>query len=401
MVLLLILSIGLGCSDDDDDLVDDPPVRTTEDLVLNDLEVAWNRRDTDAYADLLADDFRYYPDDATRQEAGVESWDRGDELAYVDCLFQSEGVTMVRVDLSWAPRSATPAGLVGPRASWTRLFLTNDFIDVDYAAPGAEIDTYRVEDQTQRFYFRRGRTFPPSGPADTLMYLVEWRDDGPPDQKPFQAVLPTSWSRVKRLATECDSFPQPPSPYLPQTSEDNVLENFQTAIRKRNVEEYLKVFSTDFQFYLDPSTRNELGIEFWALPTEAELIACWFGSDDVVSMAIDLNWVTGSATDAGFLPPREGWKKLSVNDVFLDVDFQPSGQELTTFRVEDQTQRFFFRKGRTYPPSGPADTLIYIVEWRDQGTSFRPGPASVGTTWSGIKTLFNCSGLSASPIPTQ
>ncbi|TPW17410.1 MAG: hypothetical protein FD129_388, partial [bacterium] len=74
-----------------------------------------------------------------------------------------------------------------------------------------------------------------------------------------------------------------------------------------------------------------------------------------------------SATGAGFLAPRDNWTKLFVTDVYLDVDFAPVGQEVTTYRVENQTQRFFFRRGRTNPPSGPADTLMYIVEWRDQG----------------------------------
>ena len=116
-----------------------------------------------------------------------------------------------------------------------------------------------------------------------------------------------------------------------------------------------------------------------------------FTYHDVSKIVIELDWPRGSAPGAGFAPPRDTWTKLFLTDVYLDVDFAPAGQEVTTFRVENQQQRFFFRRGRTNPPSGPADTLVYIVEWRDQGNiggAFgSPAFALSPTTWSGIKIL--------------
>jgi hypothetical protein len=156
--------------------------------------------------------------------------------------------------------------------------------------------------------------------------------------------------------------------YLPQTTEDNVLHNFQLAYRERQINEYAKLLASDFQFYFDPATRQQLGIEFWTRTTDSLRTEQLFTSPEVTKITIQLGWNPKSASGAGFLAPRDGWTKLFLTDVFLDVDFQPAGQEVTTFRVEDQTQRFYFRRGRTYPASGPADTLMYIVEWRDQGT---------------------------------
>ena len=175
-----------------------------------------------------------------------------------------------------------------------------------------------------------------------------------------------------------EEIDKPPDEYLPQTTEDNVLNNLQVAYRQRDIREYSKLLANDFQFYFDPATRQQLGIEFWTRTTDSLQTQGLFESPEVTKIVIDLKWPARSATGAGFLGDRAGWKKLFLTDVYLDVDFAPVGQpEPTTFRVEDQRQRYYFRQGKTYPPSGAGDTLMYIVEWRDDGTA--------GASISGIK----------------
>ncbi|HEX7878651.1 MAG TPA: hypothetical protein VF720_04545 [Candidatus Eisenbacteria bacterium] len=176
--------------------------------------------------------------------------------------------------------------------------------------------------------------------------------------------------------TEIDDGPQDPGRYEPQTSEDNVINNLQVAYRQRQIGKYAELLASDFQFYFDPKTRGQLGIEFWSRTTDSLQTEVLFNSSDVTSIKIELTWPKRSASGAGYLTPREGWTKLFLTDVFLDVDVQTPGQPVTTLRVEDQTQRFYFRKGRTYPPSGPADTLMYLVEWRDEGDPDAPGSVS-------------------------
>ncbi len=190
-----------------------------------------------------------------------------------------------------------------------------------------------------------------------------------------------------------DEDPPADDSYLPQTSEDNVMENFQRAYEMRDVDAYARLLAADFQFYLDPVTRETLGIGFWSRTEDSLRTEQLFTASDVTRIVIDLDWPRGSANNAGYPPPGEDWTKLFINDVFLDVDFAPAGQEVTTFRVQDQTQLFYFRRGRTDPSSGPADTLVYLVEWRDQGSVSSLGRggmlASSPTTWSRIKGLIN------------
>ncbi len=135
------------------------------------------------------------------------------------------------------------------------------------------------------------------------------------------------------------------------------------------MDEYSRLLATDFQFYLDPVTASQLGVEYWTRTQDSLAAERLFTSPQVTSIVIDLRWPNRSATNAGLAAPREDWTKLFITDVHLDVDFMLVGQEVTTFRVDNQQQRFFFRRGRTHPPSSPADTLVYLVEWRDQGSS--------------------------------
>jgi len=388
MMLALCISFT-ACGDDEDQ---DPPTylpQTSEDNVIENFQRAYEMRDIEAYARLLAADCQVYPDPVTSRQLGFEYWTRIEDSLMTAALFSSPEVKKIVIELAWPPGSAT--GLNPPRNSWTKLFLNDVYLDIDIKPEGQEETTFRVENQQQRFYFRRGRTNPPSGPGDTLVYIVEWRDQGISSSfaanTRLAAVEGTTWSRTKGLFFE----PSPEYSYLPQTSEDNVIENFQRAYRRRDTTAYARLLANDFQFYFDPSTRDQLGIAYWTRTDDSLSTEQLFTYHDVSKIVIELDWPRGSATAAGLPAPRATWTRLFLTDVYLDVDFAPAGQEVTTFRVEQQQQRFYFRRGRSNPPSGPADTLVYIVEWRDMGIG-AGGFSSLAlalspTTWSGIKTL--------------
>lgn len=390
LLTLFVLALGFplaSCGDDPEE----PPTylpQTSEDNVIENFQRAYEMRDIEAYARLLAADFQFYFDPLTRNQLGFEYWTRTEDSLTTAALFSSPEVKKIVIELDW-PRGSATANFSPPIAPWTKLFLNDVYLDIDIKPEGQEETTFRVENQQQRFYFRRGRTNPPSGPGDTLLYIVEWRDQGIGSSfagnTRLPAVEPNTWSRTKAIFFH----PTPEYSYLPQTSEDNVLENFQRAYQRRDATAYARLLATDFQFYFDPVTRNQLGIEFWTRTEDSRRTEDLFRSSEVTKIVIALDWLRGSAVNAGFSPPREAWTKLFLTDVFLDVDFAPAGQEVTTFRVEDQAHRFFFRLGSTKPPSGPADTLVYIVEWRDQGNGgfSSPALAQSSTTWSGVKTL--------------
>ncbi len=186
-----------------------------------------------------------------------------------------------------------------------------------------------------------------------------------------------------------DDVRHEPEPcYFSQASEDEVLNRFHLAYRQRSIDCYMELLAADFRFYLDPVTSSQLEIEYWTRSQDSLATATLFRSPEVKNIVVELRWPINTASSAGFLPPREGWTRLFLNDFFLDVDIKPVGQEATTYRVEDQQQQFYFRRGRTNPPSGPGDTLVYIVEWHDEGAPDRKGtrPGAVQpSTWSGIK----------------
>lgn len=154
-------------------------LQTSEDNVLNNLQVAYRKRDIDEYSRLLATDFQYYFDNKTRVDKGLPVyWTRLQDSTQTEKLFKSDKVSDITINLQWTHKSARPSNEIG-REDWTYYDILDVFLDVDLAPTTDNPDgvTYRVEDQRQRFYFRRGRT-KPAAPGDTLMYIVEWRDYG-------------------------------------------------------------------------------------------------------------------------------------------------------------------------------------------------------------------------------
>ena len=187
-----------------------------------------------------------------------------------------------------------------------------------------------------------------------------------------------------------------PDPYLARTSPDNVLNNFQVAWRTRDIDRYSQLLAEDYRFYFDNRTRVDKGLPpFWTTAEESTQVGKLFNSQRVADIAIALKWPPGTAhpvTESG----RENWVYLDVFDVSLDVDMAPtdSNPEGITYRVEDQKQRYYFRRGRA-EPAAPGDTLFYLAEWRDFGTVGLSAPGGSQTTiaepptWGRVKTLIN------------
>jgi hypothetical protein len=194
--------------------------------------------------------------------------------------------------------------------------------------------------------------------------------------------------------TACSDDNPATTTYLPQTTEDNVLENLIRAYNDQDIEGYSRLFASDYQWYMDPTKRKQLGIEFWTRTTDSLQAEALFSSPHVTRIDLRIDWTRGSATSSGFLPRPCEWTKLSIADLTLDVDVTCPDRGSTTFRVENQLQRLFFRRGRACPTSDPADTLLYIVEWRDEGSQAKPmrsSPAVEMSTWSSIMSeALNC-----------
>jgi hypothetical protein len=201
-------------------------------------------------------------------------------------------------------------------------------------------------------------------------------------------LLAVVMALAAQLTACSDDDPGPRTPrYLPQTSEDNVLENLITAYEARDIAAYSRLFANDFQFYHDPRTREQLGIEFWTRTSDSLRTEALFSAPNVTRIELAMDWQRGSATGSGTLPPRETWTRLFVDTIVLEVDVACPNEGTRTCRCQNQQQRFHFRRGCTYPPSGPADTLTYLVEWRDPGTDGPVEPDPDDCTWSRIRQM--------------
>lgn len=144
--------------------------------VLKNLQAAYKQRNITEYAKLLADDFTFCFDPATRPDNVPECWDRAADSAATGRLFAATDISDIRINLAYGPE--TPDNNPG-HARWFRIRATDTFVEIDKVPPVGEVITLRVDGDTQDFYLRKGRN-----PADTLAtsatarewFLVGWND---------------------------------------------------------------------------------------------------------------------------------------------------------------------------------------------------------------------------------
>ena len=203
--VVLVSFLALGCSDDDGDTEESPYLAPTSTAnVLYNFQVAYREQDSEAYAGLLADDFRFYFDPVTRDQLGIESWTKSEDALQTGGLFDAPEVTKIVIELNY-PTDDQPATGAG-RESWRLRRVTDVYLDVDFAPAGQPETTFRVENQPQDFYFRQGRSAADtlaSSPTADDWYLVEWRDHGTSravlDRLPVLSKESSTWSSLKAL----------------------------------------------------------------------------------------------------------------------------------------------------------------------------------------------------------
>jgi hypothetical protein len=178
VLLIGFVGLGLGCGSDHNPT---GPDLTTSAGVMKALETAYSRKDRDAYAALLAEDFRFYFENDTRAEFDLpEFWTLPDELSATQKIFSSTRLRTVDIELSYT--DAVPANEVD-RETWLRSSVTDTHLELALAAGGSELEetTLIIDGQAQLLYLRKGKN-----PADTLatsatsdrLYIVEWHDQG-------------------------------------------------------------------------------------------------------------------------------------------------------------------------------------------------------------------------------
>jgi len=177
--------------------------RTSPENVAHDLVAAYQNRDPEAYADLLAPEFRFYfQPSAAPQDLGRPYWVHDEDSTHTDILFRTPQVNSIWITLTYGPAFVPPELDMGA-AGWMKI----------HAEAHLEVDdvngvTYVVDGDFQDFYFRKG-LLQNAGEDTASWYLVEWHDiespggngagaptAGPAGVEPA-AVRKTSWGSIK------------------------------------------------------------------------------------------------------------------------------------------------------------------------------------------------------------
>lgn len=171
--------------------------------VIKNLELAYQQRNIAEYAKLLADDFTFCFDPATRPDNVPDCWDRATDSTATARLFAASDISDIRITLTYGPdMSVSEPG----KEKWRLIRITDTFLEIDKVPPTGEVITLRVDGDTQDFYLRKGRS-----PADTLAasptsrewFLVAWYDRARlnaaqrPSSSGITTEAATTWSGIK------------------------------------------------------------------------------------------------------------------------------------------------------------------------------------------------------------
>ena len=210
LAFLLLLGVGAvagGCSKAKPPTPPDPAPgpRLAPADVVNALQWAYRHRDATVYGKLLADDFQFWFDPATRPDNVPEFWTRLQDSTGTGNLFRAADVSDIRITLTFG--SDVPVNVAG-QERWRKIRVTDTFLEVDKVPLTGEVITFRVDGDVQDFYVRQGRS-----PADTLAasptarewFLVEWRDlarlsalaAGTPRGARPEVEQPNTWGSLK------------------------------------------------------------------------------------------------------------------------------------------------------------------------------------------------------------
>lgn len=180
-----------------------------------------------------------------------------------------------------------------------------------------------------------------------------------------------------------------PASAILQDSPEDVVRTLEACYRGQDLHGFSQLLAEDFHFYLEPGRRDNLDLPpAWDRESEVGGTETLFGFGDLADIRIDLRF--GESTPVNELG-REDWVSINVLDVFIEVDLNPTPEEIegVTLRVDGDRQLLYFRKGRTPDDTNPATAeKYYLVEWRDFGAVQSPSPTPVERiTWTGLKTL--------------
>jgi hypothetical protein len=209
-VVLLSLVAGPGCGDDKVTGPEPLPYRepTSPSNVVANLATAYQLRNVDEYAKLLAPEFifKFQPVDA--QEIAKEFWTRDEDIAGTGALFGATVVTTIAVSLGHGPD--VPAEDLELPDDARKIRIDQVMLQVDETT-GITWQVYDLQDM----FFRLGDATLGENPDH--WFLIEWRDI-PSTAAPLPAAgsfigpassLPSTWGKIKSQYQDSAEAVQP------------------------------------------------------------------------------------------------------------------------------------------------------------------------------------------------
>jgi len=138
------------------------------DSLINDLQVAYRRREIGPYAKLLGNEFIFHFLPADAEEIPDGKWNKDQDSTGTFNLFNDVDVTRITISLQWyAPKADT---LLGEPVQLVEVSFTDLKVDID----GGNT-TLQVNGDRQLFAFQKGDQ---PGEDPDRWYFVDWEDQG-------------------------------------------------------------------------------------------------------------------------------------------------------------------------------------------------------------------------------
>lgn len=175
----------------------------------------------------------------------------------------------------------------------------------------------------------------------------------------FVMLAGFAWGCGDDRCLNCWDPGHPSLQYLPQTSPENVLHNWQASYERREIEQYAKLLDPQYVFKLEAGDiPPDLVRDYWNRDEDSTMTMALFDSPYVVRINLDLG--TFSVEDAG-RADVPGAQRIRLTHATLEVELSSD----TTLVAHGDIYDMYFHRGSA--AAGTDSTKWYIFEWYDLG----------------------------------
>jgi hypothetical protein len=170
---------------------------TAPENLIDNLIEAYEWREIEAYASLLAPEFAFTFQPVDQDLVAGGSWTRDEDSTATAGLFASTIIGDIQIDLPHGAAQAPTDTTFEPGVMLVRIDPTR--LEVDLIGGDLAGTAFQVDGDIQDMFFRQGKAELGENPAH--WFLVEWRDlpgpPGAPGALNLSATETTTWGKIK------------------------------------------------------------------------------------------------------------------------------------------------------------------------------------------------------------